>query len=214
MRSWTKIALFSFIFLIQIANAGAQMTNTQQFIFEENSIAQLELSDCSYAEWLFYLEQPIEKESETNIQNLIEKQNKSNFELFSQLSKFEIYEKESEGPNSQVETIKSVYKENKIKLIGPAKQPCPANFTIILPEAGHYYIPIKLYFGTEYEIRYFGLDVQPKAQSALLNQESFKNKTESQIKSQSQNLSNLLLAASSLLILLGAGLLVFYKKLK
>jgi hypothetical protein len=111
------------------------------FKFNQSDIVEIALQfDCDEIEILRYEDVPAE-ESRT-----------------SELSAEELNNSDNQAVSKT--DLKNFYKRNDFNVIGKTRKICPASFKIKIPdESGFYYLPIKIYAGSEETIQYIGIEV-------------------------------------------------------
>jgi hypothetical protein len=113
-----------------------------EFKFNQSDTVEIPLQfDCDEIEILRYEDVPAEET------------------LISESSSEELNNSKDNQAISKTD-LKNFYKQNDFNVIGKTRKDCPASFKIKIPdEAGFYYLPIKIYAGSEETIQYIGIEV-------------------------------------------------------
>lgn len=112
------------------------------FKFNQSDTVEIALQfDCDEIEILRYEDVPAE-ESRT-----------------SELSAEEINNSKDNQAVSKTD-LKNFYKQNDFNVIGKTRKSCPASFKLKIPDdSGFYYLPVKVYAGSEETVQYIGIEV-------------------------------------------------------
>ncbi|MGC8940509.1 MAG: hypothetical protein ACP5JY_00505 [Candidatus Nanoarchaeia archaeon] len=204
-----KVRLY-FVVLYFLFYSISNLSYAETYFFKVNTPSNLSLENCDYAEWLLWSEQPIEKVVETDIQGLNFK-NLSKSVLENSLSeKIEFAWERTDPIEKRSEQIKTIFRKNEIFVLGPTKIKCPGNFTIIIPKAGSYYVPLRLY--TEQASKDISIGIV--AEENVVKENKVENITFEPNNQNARKKQNLLLIISAFFICIGFGLLAFSSKFR
>ena len=114
-----------------------------EFRFNQSSTVEIPLQfDCDEIEILRYEDVPAEEN------------------LISELSSEALNNSNDSKETISKTDLKNFYKQSDFNVIGKTRKTCPASFKIKIPDdSGFYYLPVKIYAGSEESIQYVGIEV-------------------------------------------------------
>ena len=129
--------------LVVLALVLISPASALEFRFNQSATVEIPLQfDCDEIEILRYEDVPAEEN------------------LISELSSEALNNSNDSKETISKTDLKNFYKQNDFNVIGKTRKTCPASFKIKIPDdSGFYYLPVKIYAGSEETIQYVGIEV-------------------------------------------------------